>query len=164
MAAEHIAAAVVIDVGAIGYTFYMSNDTDICACAILCRGAEVLLGRRSPRKRYYPNVWDLPGGHVRVGESLVAGLVREVSEELGVVPTAFEWVVALDELDVQRNGEGVYNVFVVTAWTGGEPRLNNREHTELRWCSASDAVGLELADPRYAELFGRVLAGLGRPT
>ena len=35
---------------------------------VLVRGAEVLLGHRSPHRRWYPDVWDLPGGHVEPGE------------------------------------------------------------------------------------------------
>lgn len=35
---------------------------------LLVRGTEVLLGHRSPGRRWYPDVWDLPGGHVEDGE------------------------------------------------------------------------------------------------
>lgn len=35
---------------------------------ILTYGARVLLVHRSPLKRWYPNVSDLPGGHVEPGE------------------------------------------------------------------------------------------------
>lgn len=52
--------------------------------AALVRSGEVLLTHRSPSRQWYPDVWDLPGGHVEDGESELQALGREVREELGV--------------------------------------------------------------------------------
>ena len=59
------------------------EDHDVVA-AILLRGDQVLLCHRSPTRRWYPNVWDFPGGHVEEGESAVAALRREILEEIGI--------------------------------------------------------------------------------
>src|SRR5580693_7018199 len=53
--------------------------------AILRDGNRILLCHRSPRRRWYPDVWDLPGGHVEPGEPPGAALARELREELGIV-------------------------------------------------------------------------------
>ena len=50
----------------------------------LVRGGQVLLVHRSPNKRAYPDVWDLPGGLIEAGESELGALTRELHEELGV--------------------------------------------------------------------------------
>jgi len=52
--------------------------------AVLRDQDRVLLCHRSPGRRWYPNVWDLPGGHVEPGERPAAALVRELAEELGI--------------------------------------------------------------------------------
>src|SRR5690349_1557820 len=52
--------------------------------ALLRDGDRVLLCHRSAARRWYPDVWDLPGGHVEAGETPGAALVRELREELGI--------------------------------------------------------------------------------
>ena len=52
--------------------------------ALLRDGNRILLCHRSPRRRWYPDVWDLPGGHVEPGELPGAALARELREEHGI--------------------------------------------------------------------------------
>lgn len=50
---------------------------------------ELLLQKRSPNKKTFPNMWDISAaGHIRTGESVVKGGIREMYEELGVKITA----------------------------------------------------------------------------
>ncbi|WP_084685963.1 NUDIX domain-containing protein [Nonomuraea coxensis] len=52
--------------------------------AVLRDGDRVLLCHRNAGRRWYPDVWDLPGGHVEEGEDPKESLVRELREELGI--------------------------------------------------------------------------------
>lgn len=46
---------------------------------------ELLLQKRSARKKSHPNCWDISGaGHIRAGENVTEGAIRELKEELGV--------------------------------------------------------------------------------
>lgn len=46
---------------------------------------ELLLQKRSATKKSHPNYWDISGaGHIRTGETVIEGAIRELKEELGV--------------------------------------------------------------------------------
>jgi hypothetical protein len=70
-------------------------------------------------------------------------LVKEVEEEIGVTPCAFEEIAVVAEPRPAEHGDGRYHVFVVTAWSGGEPRLRG----------LGEALAMPLADPGYGALF-----------
>ena len=45
----------------------------------------MLLQKRSATKKTHPNCWDISGaGHIRAGESVIDGAIRELKEELGI--------------------------------------------------------------------------------
>ena len=50
---------------------------------------EILIGQRTVKDKYYQK-WEFPGGKLENGESPEAALVREFSEEVGVVIDASE--------------------------------------------------------------------------
>jgi hypothetical protein len=56
-----------------------------------------------------------------------------------------------DALLLARRSED--RLFVVTAWSGGEPRLLGPEHSALCWLNVDDALALPLAHLAYGELF-----------
>lgn len=122
----------------------------------------VLLGRRSPSKRAYPGLWDAVGGHREVGESIAAALVREVQEELGVVPEMFDALATFAEPVPARQGDNFYHLFAVTGWSGGAP--SNRapaEHSEIGWYSLVAFARLD--GVALAASVGRMLLAARRP-
>jgi 8-oxo-dGTP diphosphatase len=117
----------------------------------------MLLARRSTERILYPGVWDVIGGHCECGEAPSDAVVREVEEETGVTPRTFEEIAVLAEPQPHEYGEARYHIFLVTAWTGWEPRIQGSENSELRWVSLDNALALPLAHPGYGQLFSAVL-------
>lgn len=56
----------------------------VAACALVDADGRVLLAQR-PEGKKLAGLWEFPGGKIEPGESPESALVRELSEELGVV-------------------------------------------------------------------------------
>jgi 8-oxo-dGTP pyrophosphatase MutT (NUDIX family) len=124
-----------------------------CAGGLIVSHGRILLGLRAPDSKTYPNVWDVFGGHVEGDETVEEALVRELDEELDIIPTRFEFIESFSEPDPRRNGKCLYHFFKVTSWSGPGPRLRGAEHTEIRWHTLDEALTLNLAAPEYRTLF-----------
>jgi 8-oxo-dGTP diphosphatase len=122
--------------------------TVMVAAAILRRGSQILLCHRHPERDHYPNVWDLPGGHVEHGESPSETLARELHEELGIridTPEDEPW-------RVFREGDVELSVFLIDHWDGRPRNSAIDEHDEIRWVDSNQVDALELAHPMYESL------------
>jgi len=101
--------------------------------AALVRGGRVLLVHRSPNRHAYPDVWDLPGGHIEAGETELAALAREMHEELSV-RIATGSATHLCRLQVGRGEESVrFSAWLVGEWEGTPANVAPDEHDEIRW-------------------------------
>lgn len=129
---------------------------------MLVQDGRVLLAKRSPHRRIYPDVWDAVGGHIEDGETPTEALRRELREELAVAPTVFREAGILEEPNPDRYGPAEYHVFVVTAWNGGEPSMHGSEHVSTRWWRVGDELESPLAHPAYTKLFSELPEVAGR--
>jgi len=128
------------------------------AAGIPVRGGRLLLGLRAAHKKAFPGCWDVIGGHVEADETPEAAMRRELLEEIGIVVGACTWVETI-ELDDEAEERLKLFIYRVDGWTGGEPRLANEEHTELRWFHLESACNIpNLAAAAYVGLFRRLLA------
>ncbi len=112
------------------------------ATAALLRDGRVLMVHRHPERRWYPDCWDLVGGHIEAGESAEQAVIRECSEELAVrirdprpVPMAFT------DPTIEMHA------FVVDRWDGEPVNAASDEHDQLGWFRPSELAALKLADP-----------------
>jgi 8-oxo-dGTP diphosphatase len=81
--------------------------------AALVRDGLVLLVHRHPSRRWYPDCWDLVGGHIESGELPHQAVSRECLEELGVHvqdPLPIPMTISDPTLDM--------HAFLVTRWEG----------------------------------------------
>jgi 8-oxo-dGTP pyrophosphatase MutT (NUDIX family) len=112
------------------------------AVAALVRDGLVLLGHRHPSRRWYPDCWDLVGGHVEPGELPREAVRRECLEELGVH-------VRDPQPIPMRVGDPTFDMhaFVVTRWDGDPVNAAPEEHDDLRWFPLSGLADLKMAHP-----------------
>lgn len=131
--------------------------------AVFIDNGAVLLARRSAHREAYPGLWSFPGGHVEPRETLDAALVREVREEVGVVPTAWRRLRTITDPNASDADPVVYHMYAVDAWEGGEPVALGDEHSELGWFSPRTAANFpDLALDEYRQVFREAL-GLRPP-
>jgi A/G-specific adenine glycosylase len=127
----------------------------IVTAAVIRRNGRVLIAQRPPDK-LLGGLWEFPGGKVNPGEDLLAGLKREIREELGV------------EISVQGalgKYKHAYTHFRVSvhafccALEAGEP--HNLEHTGLRWARPSQLSGYPMGkiDRQIARQIASHLSG-----
>ena len=132
--------------------------------AILVHGDRILLGQRSPARAFYPNVWDVFGGHIEPGEQPEQTLIRELQEELDITPT--QWLEletihdSIPARDAMPPHDLVVYFYCVTKWKGEPVNRQPEEHTVIQWFSYDEAVQLELAHHSYPRLFMQCLKSI----
>ena len=129
--------------------------------AMLIQSGRILLGKRSAGRQFFPDVWDLFGGHVEPGEALEQTLARELQEELDVTPSEWTFVETfrqpLPAQGAEPPDELIAHVYLIHAWTGTPVNRQPEEHSQIAWLTLTQAIALPLADPIYPEFFARYL-------
>lgn len=107
---------------------------DVAAGLILRGDGALLLGQR-PEDKPWPGWWELPGGKLEPGETVLQALARELHEEIGIrVTQAWPWVTY-----VHRYPHSTVRLAFcqVTAWEGEPAGLENQQ---LRWVDPAQAL------------------------
>ena len=108
--------------------------------AALVRDGRVLLVHRQPSRQWYPDCWDLVGGHIESGELPAQAVGRECLEELGVrVHDPLQIPMTISDPTLQ------VHAFLVTRWDGEPVNAAPEEHDDLRWFRPGELADLTLA-------------------
>ena len=111
-----------------------SDSSETCVAGAAIKDGRVLLVHRSPSKRFYPDVWDLFGGHIEEGECLEEAQSQEAREELGIKVLALRWLGQVyDPVE-----PAVVHLYAVSQWEGKPVNAAPEEHTEVRWFGAGE--------------------------
>jgi 8-oxo-dGTP diphosphatase len=100
---------------------------------------KLFLPRRAKTKKFWPDVYELPGGHVDFGETFEAALVREVKEE-------FEAEINLGDpyylFTYDNHVKGSHSVEAIYFATFKDPieniKLHADDHSEYKWLSEDE--------------------------
>jgi 8-oxo-dGTP diphosphatase len=107
---------------------------------VIASRGRILVLKRAPAMTYRAGSWDLPGGHIALGESLEECLLREVKEETGL-DVAIERLLGLHAMVTEPYLQALYSCRLLVLQ---KVRLRADEHVEHRWVTPDELESLEL--------------------
>ncbi len=113
--------------------------------AVIIKDGKILLVKRGNE----PNrdMWSIPGGIVKVGESLIEALKREVEEEVGLKIDVGD-VACVSEEIIEENGRIRFHYVIIDFFAevvGGELKPNS-DALDAKWVDLDDIDSLEVVD------------------
>ena len=118
------------------------------SAGILLCDKKILLGKRRTDLKFYPNVWDIIGGHMEDNETPEQTLLRELREELGVTPTHSIPIGVFHFSDTSASEDYEYHIYLVTEWRGTPRNIADDQHSEVSWFGVADALHLSPNPPK----------------
>ena len=107
------------------------------------RDSRILLLQRKSDD-FQPNLWEIPGGHVEVGESIPEAIARELQEETGwTLQEIIGFVDAFDYDGEAGDTTREWNFYVRAATTSA---LVHPEHQSHAWVGAEDYRDYPMTD------------------
>jgi len=114
----------------------------IAAHALIAHGSRYLTTCRSATEEYMPLKWDLPGGTVEPGETLVQALHREVAEETSLQVEVERPIYIYTDLAALPTRQTIQVVYVA-CYVRGAVRLEARNHCRFFWATKEEIDDLD---------------------
>lgn len=125
---------------------------------------ELLLQKRSATKKSHPNCWDISGaGHIRAGETVIEGAIRELSEELGIKSNDndFKFIAIVKSTKNPQNQEFGYVYLIESNNEVKDYTFEDDEVSEVKYVYFEDlekmvanrVEGLLIHEEEYKKLF-----------
>lgn len=111
------------------------------ALGFLVQGNKILVQKRDQSNKVLPDLWEIPGGKLEVGESALQAVQREIYEEVGTTITHWEEI-----LSWETAGEGESQHFHVFA-----APLAQLPETLLSWAMVSPSELIKLPVPESTQ-------------
>ena len=119
---------------------------EVHVAGICFKDNQVLVVKRSSKRKIYPNLWECGGGQVNPGENFVDAVKRQLQEELGVIATPLKvlgiYQILTPDLE-QKKIPGVKFICKIESLEGKTPRITE-EHSEFRFLSRSELENSDL--------------------
>ncbi len=109
--------------------------------AVVMKDDQVLLLKRSRKELTNRGKWDLPGGHIEVGENIEDALKREIKEEtnlevkIGPIIKVAEFNKEHEAFKKEKRG-----LRYIAYYQSGEVKLDKNEHSKFKWLNIDKAI------------------------
>ncbi len=116
----------------------------VAGALVLDPAGRVFVQRRGPDRRFLPGCWDIVGGHVEAGESILDALAREVEEETGWRVDGTPTLAYVADWETSDGGRPhrrrEFDFVVAVAGDLARPRLEFPKQVEFRWLGPADTA------------------------
>lgn len=100
---------------------------------------KLFLPRRAKTKKFYPDVYELPGGHVDWGETFEAAVMREVYEEFGMKLKLGDPYHVFTYDNPVKGSHSVEIIYFATFIDPiGQIKLHPDDHSEYLWLAENE--------------------------
>jgi 8-oxo-dGTP diphosphatase len=114
--------------------------------AIVWKDGQVLMVKRGNPPR--AGIWSLPGGAQHLGETVRAGIHREIAEETGVTIELLGLVDIIDSVLRDAEGRVLYHYTIIdfaARWVAGEAVAGD-DAADVAWVDPADLHRMDLWD------------------
>lgn len=136
---------------------------EVAITAIVMRGDQYLITRRSKLKKRFPGMWTVPGGKLEAKDYLdlpkdtesywynvlERTLAREVKEEVGIEIKDVEYLTSL--ATVHADGSPSIVISCIAQYVSGEIILQKEESDKFAWVTIDEAKNYDLIDGIFQE-------------
>jgi 8-oxo-dGTP pyrophosphatase MutT (NUDIX family) len=134
----------------------------ITACALIHHDfndvKKVFLPKRASTKKFLPDVYEIPGGHIDYNENIVDGLKREIKEELEIDIRIGDPFFVFDYCNPIKGSHSIEVIYFATlVGTPDEIVIHPEDHSVGTWFSEDDLENVysnskSKDDPEYEAL------------
>lgn len=115
----------------------------ITACAFIYHHfdgvTKVFLPKRAKTKKFLPNVFELPGGHIDYGEDIESGLKREIKEEFNMNIEAYEPFYVFTYLNKIKGTHSVEIIYLAKFIDDIDSiKISPEDHSEYVWIAENE--------------------------
>lgn len=124
----------------------VDNLIPVLECYIIYQG-KVLLFKRSPSAKRFPNYWTGPGGHVDHDEDFLKAAIREVKEEVGISILANQISLRVVAIHHHLDRNETYLILIYRVEIENLQNLEESEEGFGQWFELSKALTMDNVFP-----------------